>query len=61
MELTVVNSQNLWKIMWHEQNKKPISLKTGFYGPGMLYFTDCVSLCLSKEKLKAVGPFYLVS
>ena len=38
--------------------------------PVMLYFrrknlalniTDCVSLCLSEETLKAVGPFYLVS
>ena len=28
-----------------------------------LYFRDCESLCLSDEtvKLKAVGPFYLVS
>ena len=26
-----------------------------------LYITDCVSLCLSDETLKAVGPFYLVS
>ena len=25
-----------------------------------LYITDCVSLCLSDETLKAVGPFYLV-
>ena len=23
--------------------------------------TDCLSLCLSKETLKPVGPFYLVS
>ena len=39
-------------------------------GPGMLYFRcknvslnlrDCVSLCLSDETVKAVGPFYLVS
>ena len=36
----------------------------------MLYFTcknlalnigDCVSMCLSDDTLKAVGPFYLVS
>ena len=26
-----------------------------------LYSIDCVSLCLSDETLKAVGPFYLVS
>ena len=26
-----------------------------------LYIRDCVSLCLSDETLKAVGPFYLVS
>ena len=26
-----------------------------------LYIRDCVSLCLSYETLKAVGPFYLVS
>ena len=26
-----------------------------------LYIRDCVSLCLSNETLKAVGPFYLVS
>ena len=26
-----------------------------------LYNKDCVSLCLSDETLKAVGPFYLVS
>ena len=26
-----------------------------------LYIRDCVSLCLSVETLKAVGPFYLVS
>ena len=26
-----------------------------------LYIKDCVSLCLSDETLKAVGPFYLVS
>ena len=26
-----------------------------------LYITDCVSLCLSDETLKAVGPFYLVA
>ena len=26
-----------------------------------LYITDCVSLCLSEETLKAVGPVYLVS
>ena len=26
-----------------------------------LYIRDCVSLCLSDEILKAVGPFYLVS
>ena len=26
-----------------------------------LYIRDCVSLCLSEEKLKAVGPFSLVS
>ena len=25
-----------------------------------LYITDCVSLCLSDETLKSVGPFYLV-
>ena len=25
------------------------------------YIRDCVSLCLSDETLKAVGPFYLVS
>ena len=25
-----------------------------------LYIRDCVSLCLSDETLKAVGPFYLV-
>ena len=25
------------------------------------YIRDCVSLCLSDEALKAVGPFYLVS
>ena len=24
-------------------------------------FKDCISLCLSDETLKAVGPFYLVS
>ena len=38
-------------------------------GPGViircknlaLYIRDCVSLCLSDETLKAVGPFYLVS
>ena len=38
-------------------------------GPGViircknlaLYSSDCVSLCLSDETLKAVGPFYLVS
>ena len=38
--------------------------------PGILYFRcknlalnirDCVSLCLSDETLKAIGPFYLVS
>ena len=27
----------------------------------VLYIRDCVSLCLSDETLKAVGPFYLVS
>ena len=27
----------------------------------VLYITDCVSLCLSDETLKAVGPFNLVS
>ena len=26
-----------------------------------LYIRDCVSLCLSDETLKAVGPFNLVS
>ena len=26
-----------------------------------LYIRDCVSLCLSDETLKTVGPFYLVS
>ena len=26
-----------------------------------LYIRDCVSLCISDETLKAVGPFYLVS
>ena len=26
-----------------------------------LYIRDCVSLCLSDESLKSVGPFYLVS
>ena len=26
-----------------------------------LYIRDCESLCLSDEKLKAVGPFSLVS
>ncbi len=26
-----------------------------------LYIRDCLSLCLSDETLKAVGPFYLVS
>ena len=26
-----------------------------------LYIRDCVSLCVSDETLKAVGPFYLVS
>ena len=26
-----------------------------------LYIGDCVSLCLSDDTLKAVGPFYLVS
>ena len=26
-----------------------------------LYIRDCVSVCLSEETLKAVGPFYLVS
>ena len=26
-----------------------------------LYIRDCVSVCLSDETLKAVGPFYLVS
>ena len=26
-----------------------------------LYIGDCVSLCLSDETVKAVGPFYLVS
>ena len=26
-----------------------------------LYIRDCVSLCLSDETLKAVGPCYLVS
>ena len=26
-----------------------------------LHIRDCVSLCLSDETLKAVGPFYLVS
>ena len=26
-----------------------------------LYIRDCVSLCLSEETLKAVGPFYIVS
>ena len=26
-----------------------------------LYIRDCVSLCLSDETLKAIGPFYLVS
>ena len=26
-----------------------------------ILFRDCVSLCLSDETLKAVGPFYLVS
>ena len=26
-----------------------------------LYIRDCVSLCLSDETLKDVGPFYLVS
>ena len=26
-----------------------------------LYIRDCVSLCISEETLKAVGPFYLVS
>ena len=26
-----------------------------------LYIIDCVSLCLSEETLKALGPFYLVS
>ena len=33
-------------------------------GPGMFHalnIRDCVSLCLSEETLKAVGPFYLVS
>ena len=38
-------------------------------GPGVIvrcknlaiYIRDCVSLCLSDETLKAVGPFYLVS
>ena len=25
-----------------------------------LYIRDCVSVCLSDETLKAVGPFYLV-
>ena len=25
------------------------------------YIRDCVSLCLSEEALKSVGPFYLVS
>ena len=29
-------------------------------GPA-LYIRDCVSLCLSDETLKAVGPFYMVS
>ena len=42
-----------------------------FLGPGTLfiircknlalYIIDCVSLCLSDETLKAIGPFYLVS
>ena len=26
-----------------------------------LYVRECVSLCLSDETIKAVGPFYLVS
>ena len=26
-----------------------------------VYIRDCVSLCLSDETLKAVGPFYMVS
>ena len=26
-----------------------------------IYIRDCVSLCLSDETLKALGPFYLVS
>ena len=26
-----------------------------------LYIRDCLSLCLSDETVKAVGPFYLVS
>ena len=30
--------------------------------PGSLHsLTDCESLCLSDETLKAVGPFYMVS
>ena len=49
---------------WHAGDLGTIS------GPVMVYFRcknlalnirDCVSLCLSYQTLKAVGPFYLVS
>ena len=42
-------------------DKEAISLSKSLLVLVALYIRDCVSLCLSDETLKAVGPFYLVS
>ena len=41
-----------------ERTKMP-NLRHGTCKNLALYIRDCVSMCLSDETLKAVGPFYL--
>ena len=45
-----------WKLAWRQRTLLQLSCKNL-----ALYITDCVSLCLSDETLKTVGPFYLAS
>ena len=58
--------------MWHVVKSKPTALQSNHWSRTRhvsllgvkklaLNIRDCLSLCLSEETLKAVGPFYLVS
>ena len=72
-----LNVEASWKLLSERRGSVVVSTPAwhagdlgSIPGPGMLYFRcnnlalniiDYVSLCLSEETLKSVGPFYLVS